>query len=42
MIGEAPAPIAVVTERFFGRLKYEHLHRATIGDGTALAVEHWD
>jgi putative transposase len=77
VIGEAPAPIAVVTdngpcfrgvtfadafagddplfrhvrtrvrspqtngvvERFFGTLKYEHLYRATIGDGNALAVE---
>jgi putative transposase len=28
-----------VVERFFGTLKYEHLYRATIGDGTALAVE---
>ncbi len=28
-----------VVERFFGTLKYEHLHRATIGDGNALAVE---
>jgi transposase InsO family protein len=73
VIGEAPAPIAVVTdtgpcfrgvtfadafagddplfrhvrtrvrspqtngvvERFFGTLKYEHLYRATIGDGNA-------
>ena len=26
-------------ERFFGTLKYEHLYRATIGDGNALAVE---
>jgi putative transposase len=80
VIGEAPAPIAVVTdkgpcfrgvtfadafagddplfrhvrtrvrspqtngvvERFFGTLKYEHLCRATIGDGNALAVEHCD
>jgi putative transposase len=25
--------------RFFGTLKYEHLYRATIGDGNALAVE---
>ena len=77
VIGEAPAPIAVVTdngpcfrgtvfaeafigddplfrhvrrrvrspqtngvlERFFGTLKYEHLYRAVIGDGNALAVE---
>lgn len=77
VIGEAPAPIAVVTdngpcfrgerfadaftgnnpllhhvrtrvrspqtngvvERFFGTLKYEHLFRAIIGDGNALAVE---
>jgi putative transposase len=77
VIGEAPAPIAVVTdngpwsrgvtfadafagddplfrhvrtrvrgpqtngvvERFFGTLKYEHLYRATIGDGNALAVD---
>jgi putative transposase len=77
VIGEAPAPIAVVTdngpcfrgvtfadafagddplfrhvrtrvrgpqtngvvERFFGTLKYEHLDRATIGDGNALAVD---
>jgi transposase InsO family protein len=77
VIGEAPAPIAVVTdngpcfrgvtfadafagddplfrhvrtrvrspqtngvvERFFGTLKYEHLCRATVGDGNALAVE---
>ena len=28
-----------VIERFFGTLKYEHLYRATIGDGNALAVE---
>lgn len=28
-----------VVERFFGMLKYEHLCRATIGDGNALAVE---
>jgi transposase InsO family protein len=28
-----------VVERFFGSLKYEHLHRADIGDGDALAVE---
>ena len=28
-----------VVERFFGTLKYEHLYRATIGDGNALAVE---
>jgi transposase InsO family protein len=28
-----------VVERFFGTLKYEHLHRATFGDGNALAVE---
>ena len=28
-----------VVERFFGALKYEHLYRATIGDGNALAVE---
>jgi putative transposase len=80
VIGEAPAPIAVVTdngpcfrgvtfadafagddplfrhvrtrvrspqtngvvERFFGTLKYEHLYRATIGDGNYLAVEHCD
>jgi len=27
-------------ERFFGMLVYEHLDRATIGDGNALAVEH--
>jgi hypothetical protein len=26
-------------ERFFGTLKYEHLYRAVIGDGNALAVE---
>jgi putative transposase len=77
VIGQAPAPIAVVTdtgpcfrggilaeaftgddpllrhvrtrirspqtngvvERFFGTLKYEHLYRAIIGDGNALAVE---
>ncbi|MGW6928434.1 transposase [Lentzea sp. NPDC054927] len=77
VIGEAPAPVAVVTdngpcfrgtvfaeaftgddplfrhirtrvrspqangvvERFFGTLKYEHLYRAVIGDGNALAVE---
>jgi transposase InsO family protein len=25
--------------QFFGTLKYEHLYRATIGDGSALAVE---
>jgi hypothetical protein len=29
-------------ERSFGTLKYEHLYRATIGDGNALAVEHCD
>ena len=28
-----------VVERFFGTLKYEHLYRAIIGDGNALAVE---
>jgi putative transposase len=28
-----------VVERFFGTLKYEHLYRAMIGDGDALAVE---
>ena len=28
-----------MVERFFGTLKYEHLDRATIGDGNALAVE---
>jgi putative transposase len=28
-----------VVERFFGTLKYEHLYRAVIGDGNALAVE---
>ncbi len=28
-----------VVERFFGTLKYEHLYRATLGDGNALAVE---
>lgn len=28
-----------VVERFFGSLKYEHLYRADIGDGDALAVE---
>jgi hypothetical protein len=28
-----------VIERFFGTLTYEHLYRATIGDGNALAVE---
>jgi putative transposase len=77
VIGEAPAPIAVVTDNgpcfrgvtladafagddplfrhvrtqvrspqtngvvewFFGALKYEHLYRATTGDGNALAVE---
>jgi putative transposase len=77
VIGEAPAPIAVVTdngpcvggvslaaafagddplcrhvrtrvpspptngvlERFLGTLKCEHLYRATIGDGNALAVD---
>jgi len=26
-------------DAFFGTLKYEHLYRATIGDGNALAVE---
>jgi hypothetical protein len=31
-----------VVERFFGTLKYEHLCRATVGDGNALAVEHCD
>ena len=29
----------IVVEWFFGTLKYEHLYRATIGDGNALAVE---
>jgi transposase InsO family protein len=28
-----------VVERFLGILKYEHLYRAMIGDGNALAVE---
>jgi len=28
-----------VVERFFGTLRYEHLYRATVGDGNALAVE---
>lgn len=28
-----------IVERFFGTLKYEHLYRAIIGDGNALAVE---
>jgi transposase InsO family protein len=28
-----------VIERFFGTLKYEHLYRAPIGNGNALAVE---
>lgn len=28
-----------MVERFFGTLKYEHLYRATIGHGNALAVE---
>jgi putative transposase len=28
-----------VVERFFGTLRYEHLYRAIIGDGNALAVE---
>jgi integrase-like protein len=28
-----------VVERFFGTVKYEHLYRAIIGDGDALAVE---
>jgi putative transposase len=28
-----------VVERFFGTLKYEHLYRAPIDDGDALAVE---
>jgi len=28
-----------VSERFFGTLKYEHLYRAPIDDGGALAVE---
>jgi transposase InsO family protein len=28
-----------VVERFFGTVKYEHLYRAIIGDGNALAVE---
>jgi putative transposase len=28
-----------VVERFFGSLKYEHLYRADIDDGDALAVE---
>jgi transposase InsO family protein len=31
-----------VVEQFFGTLKYEHLYRATIGDGNALAVEQCD
>jgi putative transposase len=28
-----------VVERFFGTIKYEHLYRAIITDGDALAVE---
>ena len=28
-----------VVERFFGTLKYEHLYRAPIDDGDALAME---
>jgi putative transposase len=28
-----------VVEGFFGTLKYDHLYRAIIGDGDALAVE---
>ena len=28
-----------VIERFFGTLKYEHLYRAPIDDGDALAME---
>lgn len=28
-----------VIERFFGTLKYEHLYRAPIGGGGALAME---
>ena len=28
-----------VVERFLGTPKYEHLYRATIGDGNARAVE---
>jgi putative transposase len=28
-----------VIERFFGTLKYEHLYRAPIDDGGALAME---
>ena len=28
-----------VVDQFFGTLKYEHLYRAIIGDGNALAVE---
>jgi transposase InsO family protein len=28
-----------VVERFFGTLKYEHLYRAIVTDGDALAVE---
>lgn len=31
-----------VIEWFFGTLKQEHLYRATIGSGNALAVEHCD
>jgi len=33
------AQYSSVVERFFGTLKYEHLYRAIIGDGNALAVE---
>ena len=33
------AGAAAHSSAFFGTLKYEHLYRATIGDGNALAVE---
>jgi transposase InsO family protein len=34
-------PTNSVIERFFGTLKYEHLYRAPIDDGGALAMESW-
>jgi hypothetical protein len=34
-----PSPANGVRERFFGTLKYEHLYRAPIDDGGALAME---
>jgi putative transposase len=35
----ATRPAGSFAQVFFGTLKYEHLYRAIIGDGNALAVE---